>query len=220
MQKSQRTKQLTTMAMMAALAYIVTMVSKGLPPMFLFLRYDPKDIVLAITGFIYGPFSAFLVSVLVSLIEMFTLSETGVIGFFMNVLASTALIAPAALIYKRRRTLKGAVYGLICGILTMTLVMLLWNYIITPIYMGIPREKVVELLVPAILPFNLIKGSINAALIMIIYKPVVETLRKVHLIPQSHPNTEKAQSRAAVLLVSLLVLATSVLIVMILNGRF
>ena len=58
----------------------------------------------------------------------------------------------------------------------MVLVMLLWNYLIAPIYMGYPREAVVELLIPAFLPFNLIKGGLNAAITMIIYKPVVKAL--------------------------------------------
>lgn len=206
--------------MMAAMAFIVTFVSKGFPNMVLFLSYDPKDIILAITGFIYGPFSAFLVSFLVSLLEMFTLSKTGIIGFFMNVLASMAFVAPAALIYKKNRTLKGAVYGLVLGVFFMTGVMILWNYIITPYYMGVPREQVVGLLIPAILPFNLIKGALNAALTMIIYKPVVDILRKTHLIPQLQRGAEETHSRTGIFLVSLLVIATSILVVMIIQGKF
>lgn len=64
----------------------------------------------------------------------------------------------------------------------MVLVMLFWNYLITPIYMGYPREAVVELLIPVFLPFNLIKGGLNAAITMILYKPIVKALRRAHLI--------------------------------------
>ena len=64
----------------------------------------------------------------------------------------------------------------------MVLVMLLWNYLITPIYMGYPREAVVELLIPAFLPFNLIKGGLNVAMTMILYKPVITALRHAHLM--------------------------------------
>ena len=64
----------------------------------------------------------------------------------------------------------------------MVVVMLFWNYLITPVYMGYPREAVVELLIPVFLPFNLIKGGLNAALTMILYKPVVIALRRAHLI--------------------------------------
>lgn len=64
----------------------------------------------------------------------------------------------------------------------MVVVMLFWNYLITPIYMGYPREAVVELLIPVFLPFNLMKGGLNAALTMILYKSIVIALRRAHLI--------------------------------------
>lgn len=64
----------------------------------------------------------------------------------------------------------------------MTIIMLLWNYLITPIYMGYPREAVAELLLPAFLPFNLLKGGLNTALTLLIYKPIVQALRKANLV--------------------------------------
>ena len=41
-----------------------------------------------------------------------------------------------------------------------------------------PRETVASLLIPAILPFNIIKCVLNSALVMLIYKPVVKILRR------------------------------------------
>ena len=64
----------------------------------------------------------------------------------------------------------------------MVLIMLLWNYLITPVYMGYPREAVAELLIPVFLPFNLMKGGLNAAFAMILYKPVVTAFRYAHLL--------------------------------------
>ena len=74
--------------------------------------------------------------------------------------------------------LSGAVIGLAAGALTMTCVMLLWNYLITPLYLGYSREAVAKLLLPAFLPFNLIKSGLNAALTFLLYKPVITALRK------------------------------------------
>ena len=64
----------------------------------------------------------------------------------------------------------------------MITVMLLWNYLVAPVYMGYPREEVVKLLLPAFLPFNLIKSSLNALLTMLLYQPVVHILRRMHLL--------------------------------------
>ena len=155
-----RTKKITAIAMLCAIAYLVVVV--GRIPVVLFLKYDPKDVIIAIGGFIYGPFAAFIISVIVSFIEMVTISSTGFIGMAMNILSSCAFACTAALIYRKKHTLGGAVLGLISGLLLATMVMLLWNCFLTPIYLGYPREAVAELLIPAFLPFNLIKGSLNA----------------------------------------------------------
>ncbi len=211
----QKTKRLTMIGMLSAIAFAVMVV--GRVPIVLFLKYDPKDVVIVIGGFIFGPLSAFFISLIVSLIEMVTVSEDGIIGFIMNVLATCAFACTASVIYKKDHTLKGAIIGLICGVLLMTGVMLLWNYLITPIYLGYPREAVVELLIPAFLPFNLLKGGINAALTLILYKHVVNTLRKAKLIEESRCAPVKVNS-TGIVLVSLFVIATGVLLALVLKG--
>lgn len=176
-----RTQKITLTAMFCALAYAV--VAVGRIPVVLFLKYDPKDVVITLSGLILGPITALLVSVISSFIEMLTVSDTGIIGYFMNILSSCSFACIAAIIYKRKKTLSGAIIGLILGCVAMVVVMLLWNYIITPLYMGFPREAVVELLLPAFLPFNLLKGSLNAAITFLLYKPVIKALRSNRLMP-------------------------------------
>lgn len=177
------TKKLTTVAMLCALAYIMMVVARV--PVVLFLKYDPKDVVIAIGGFLFGPLTSFFISGLVSLVEMVTVSDTAFWGLLMNILSSCSFACTAAFIYKKRHDIKGAVIGLVAGVAVMVPVMLLWNYLITPIYMGYPREAVAELLLPAFLPFNLLKGGLNAAITMLLYKPVVTALRKAGLAPES-----------------------------------
>lgn len=218
----EKTKQLTAMAMLAALAYLVMVV--GRIPVVSFLKYDPKDIIIVIGGFIYGPLAAFAISLVVSFIEMFTVSDTGIIGAIMNLVSTCSFACLAAVIYKKKHTLKGAVIGLLSGVGLMVIVMLLWNYLLTPIYMGYPRDAVAAMLVPIFLPFNLVKGGLNAAITMLLYKPVVKTLRLAGLAPKSvhaaGANDPKASRKvsAAVMLAALLVLATCVLFALMLAG--
>ncbi len=212
-----KTKKLTTAGMLCAIAYVA--VAVGRIPVVLFLKYDPKDIIIAIGGLIYGPLTSFAVACIVSFVEMFTVSDDGIIGCVMNVISSCSFACIAALIYKKIHRLSGAVIGLLCGWGCMAAVMMLWNYLITPIYMGCPRETVVELLLPAFLPFNLIKGGLNASLTMLLYKPVVTALRRSHLIEGS-ASSEKRRNNAGVIIVSLAVVATCVLLILSLNGVF
>ena len=175
-----KTKKLTTAGMLCALAYGATLI--GRIPIVLFLKYDPKDSIIAIGGLLLGPLTSFAVALIVSLAEMFTISETCILGFLMNVISSCSFACTAALIYKKKTRRSGAMIGLFCGWGSMVLIMLLWNYLITPVYMGYPREAVAELLIPVFLPFNLMKGGLNAAFAMILYKPVVTAFRYAHLL--------------------------------------
>ncbi len=211
----ERTKKLTTLAMLCALAYIAVAVFRI--PVVLFLKYDPKDVIIAIGGFIYGPLPAFIVALLVSLVEMLTLSGTFIWGFMMNVLSSSAFAVTAAYVYKHDHSLKGAVKGLVLGVALMVSMMLLWNYIVTPIYMGLPRTAVAEMLLPYFLPFNLLKGSLNAVITMLLYKPVVQTLRRAALVPAGE-QAPAGKINTAIPLVSALVLVCCILVLLILNG--
>ena len=175
-----KAKRITTIAMLCALAYVVMAV--GRVPVVLFLKYDPKDVVITLGGLIWGPMTACLVSVLVSVLEMFTVSDTGILGCIMNILSTCAFACTASAIYRKKRTLAGAVAGLAAGCAVMVSAMLLWNYLITPLYMGYPREAVAELLLPAFLPFNLLKSGLNSGITFLLYKPVVSSLRKSGLI--------------------------------------
>lgn len=177
---NRKTKNITTLGMLCALAYAAAAV--GRVPLVLFLKYDPKDIVIATGGLLFGPLASCSLALIVSLAEMFTISETGIIGFLMNVVSSCSFACSAAWIYRKKRTFPGAVTGLLCGWACMVSVMLAWNYFIVPIYMGYPREEVVELLLSAFLPFNLIKGGLNAVMTMILYKPAAAALRRARLI--------------------------------------
>ena len=93
-----KTKKLTMIGMLCAIAYAVMVV--GRVPIVLFLQYDPKDVIITIGAFIFGPFTSFTISFIVSLIEMFTVSDTGFIGCVMNILSSCSFACLAAYIYK------------------------------------------------------------------------------------------------------------------------
>ncbi|MGI5930582.1 ECF transporter S component [Pseudoflavonifractor sp.] len=208
--------------MLCAIAYVVMFISKTIfapIPVAGFLTFDLKDVIIAIGGFLYGPLNALCISVITSLIEMVTVSETGPIGLLMNVLSTIAFVCPAAFIYKRRQTLSAAVAGLVTGGILMTGIMLLWNYLITPLYMNVPRDVVVAMLPTAFLPFNLVKALMNGALTMLLYKPVVTALRKARLAPE-HESTAQVQKRRTigVSIVAVILLATAVLLGLVLAG--
>ena len=179
-------KKIATLAMLSAVAYVVMLVMR-VPLMAAapFLKFDAKDVILCIAGFLYGPLEGAAVSLLVAVLEGVTVGSTGIWGIVMNFLSSAAFVCTAAAVYRKQHTRRGAVLGLLGGILAMTASMLLWNWLITPIYQGMPRAAVAKMLLPVFLPFNLLKSGINAVVTFLLYKPVAKALRRARLAPPS-----------------------------------
>lgn len=179
------TKKITTLGMLCALAVIVNLlIHFPLIPSVEFLSYDAKDVIIVIGGFIYGPGSAFIMSVITSLLEIMYRGGN-LLDVLMNVISTCTFACVAAWIYKRDHTRKGAFLGLGIGTVCSVLSMLLWNYIVTPIYFGMPREAVVSILIPGILPFNLLKCGLNTGLTLFLYKPIVGVFRRTSLVEHS-----------------------------------
>ena len=215
-------RTIASVAMFCAIAYVVMLLSKLIPiSVSGFLSPDFKDMVVVIAGFILGPLASLFISVFVSVLEMLTWSTTGPIGMLMNILSTCAFALPATIVYKHRHKFSNAVLGLVFGVVMMTVMMLIWNYLVTPLYMGVSREVVTGMLVPVFLPFNLLKGCINAALTILLYKPVINALRAARLIP-SHEKTggeiKTGKRQLGVVILSLLILVACVLLLLILSG--
>ena len=210
-------KYMTTVAMFCALSFVAVLIGKIVPNIAGFLSYDPKDALVVIAGFILGPAASVIISVIVSFIEMISISTTGPYGLLMNIISTCAFAVPAAWFYKRSRSHNGAVIGLGIGIAFMALCMVLWNYIVTPGYMGVERAEVAAMLVPIFLPFNLVKGGINAGLTLLIYKPIVNALRKAKLVKPSESGDKKSFNLGFTVF-ALAVLVTFVLFFLVLAG--
>ena len=108
--------------------------------------------------------------------------------------------------------------GLACGVVVLVAVMLLWNYLITPIYQGVPREVVVGMLPTVFFPFNLAKGGLNMAATLLLYKPVVTALRKANLVP-SKASSNGSSKKTGVMILGLILLVTCILLLLVFQGK-
>ena len=216
------TKTITSLAMLTGVSVIIAWMSKLMPPV-MFLDFDFKHVAVCIGGFPFGPMAAAIIGILASFIEFITFSGTGPFGFLMNALGTCSFCCTASWVYKRNRTQKGAVLGLSAGLVFMVVVMLLWNYLITPLYMTgasgelVSRQAVAAMLPTLFLPFNLAKGGMNMAATLLLYKPVVTALRKSGLVPPSQ-SAESKKLNLGFLLFSLALLATFVTFALVLAG--
>lgn len=216
--QSQKIKSLAAMALLTALAVAADLFLR-IPGIGGFLTYEPKDVIITIGAFIFGPIAGILMSLAVSFVEMITVSSTGPIGLLMNFLSSATFVGVASVIYYRKKTMPRAIIGLCAAVLSMTAIMLLWNYIVTPMYMGVPRQAVLEMIVPLLLPFNLLKASLNAALVLLLYKGVVTALRKSKLVPERESSSENKRLNTVLVVVISAVAVTTLLLVLLIFAK-
>jgi len=219
----QRIKRVAIAAMFTALAYIVMLVFHIKVQ---FLTFEFKDAVMTIGAMICGPVYAVIMSLVTSLIEFFTVSDTGAYGLIMNVVASVAFTLPASLIYKYKRSMTGALIGLVTSIFTMTALMLAANLFITPLYTGMDIKGVAELIPALLLPFNLTKAMLNAGVVILLYKPISTALKKAKLLAPTAQNGEATDRSGRIIttiimtLISLILISISVMIfVIVLGGK-
>ncbi|MDY4678798.1 ECF transporter S component [Bifidobacterium tsurumiense] len=138
------------------------------------LKYDPSGIIALVAGFAFGPSAAGIVSVLSFTPHLFT----NPLGAIMGMAVGLALTVPAALIYQRFRTRKGALFALIIGSICAIVIAIAGNLVITPIYTGMTVAQVAALIVPVLLPFNVLKMFLHIVCTFIIYKPISDLLHR------------------------------------------
>ena len=204
----------------SALAFIVALICNVIPPIAGFLSLDVKDAVISIAAFIYGPISGVVIAFLAAFIEFLTFSTTGWYGLIMNFASSAVFTLTAALIYKKIRTINGAIIAFSAAVISTTGVMLLLNNYVTPIYLnkivGLPKaaavQTVIDLLPKVLLPFNFAKSLLNASISIMLYKPVLAALSKAKIVKTKTTSLNFNKNTKMVLAIGSLALIASVAI--------
>lgn len=187
-----------------------------------FLTFDAKDAVMTVGAMFFCPVSGLVMSLAVTFLEAVTISTTGPWGFLMNFLSSAAFTVVASAVYKKRRSISGAVIGLLSAVAANTILMIAANIFITPLYLGVERQTVAAMIPTLLLPFNIIKSLLNASLVMLLYKPLTTALLKAKLISRKGTSAplNKRDTVTASVIASLTLLACIAALVIIWGGKF
>lgn len=176
MQNSVKIRKMIAVGVFVALSYICCVLFHFKVA---FLSFELKDAVMTIGAMFFGPLAGLVTVVITCLIEFVTISGTGVYGLIMNLLASITFVCLGSLIYTKKRSMTGAVVGMVTASAAMIVVMLLANLLITPYYIGNGTTAAdVAAMIPTLLfPFNLTKAIFNSAVVFLLYKPVSQALK-------------------------------------------
>lgn len=168
-------RKLCIMALLIALSIVMFTIFRfpPFPVAASHLEYDMADVPILIGSFMFGPVAGLLLSLFASIIQGLTVSvQSGPVGMLMHFIATGAFAVTAGTIYKFKKTYTGAIIGLVCGTLAMAAVMVPANLIITVRFWHVPYDVVKGMLLPVIIPFNLLKAGLNSVIVFFLYKPV------------------------------------------------
>ena len=168
------TKRIATLAVMCAVGLVTSFIEIPIFPPAPWLTFDPSGIVALVAGFAFGPATGVLVALLTWLVHLlFAFNPYGVL---MALLALITLVAPAAAIYRRSLTMRGAVTGMLVGAAISLVACILGNLVVTPLYTPVAVADVVAMILPILVPFNLLKLAIECVVTSLIYKPISKAI--------------------------------------------
>ena len=166
------TKRVATCAFFVALSIATSFIEIPIFPAAPFLKYDPSGIFCLLAGLMWGPTTGCVVATLPWVFRLFTNPA----GAIMSLAMGLAGVLVSSLIYKVKRNKMWLVVSLVVAVFTSTLMAVVANIIVTPAYTGVPTETVLGMIVPIIIPFNLLKFTINSAIAGVVLTPLQKAL--------------------------------------------
>jgi len=189
------TSKLVKISILAAIGYILMFIAIPIPALFPdFLKIDISDLPVLLGGMALGPVAGIWIAFLKNLLQLVTgFSTTGGVGELANFIIGGSFVWIVSFIYSNKKNIKGVIIGLLLGIITMTIVGCIANYVlILPFYSTImPIDQVINMgskinplitnkitfILWIIAPFNLIKASLISLITLPMYKKTEKILK-------------------------------------------
>lgn len=192
----ERVRTIAKIAILSAIAFVLMMLEFPLPLMPAFLKFDFSDLPALLAAFSMGPLAGATVELIKNVLHL-PFTQTMMIGELANFLIGASLVVTAGFIYQSKKTIRGAISGMLAGTAAMTVVGALFNYYINiPFYLNVmnfPLEAIIgmanaagntkvtdlgSLILWVFVPFNIFKGLIISLLTGLVYKPLSPLLHK------------------------------------------
>lgn len=197
MKKKFNVREMVFIAILGALSAVLMFLKFPLPFMPPFMSFDFSAVPEIVGAFLLGPIPAIFIILIKVLIMIVTMGSNSMFtGEIQNFILSCAFVLPAAIVYKKGKSRKSAILGMIAGTIVLTIVAIISNlYFIIPFYSklyGISVDDMINMTAAVnplitnkftfalfgIVPFNLIKGIVSSVITILIYKKISVLFKK------------------------------------------
>ncbi|MCX0380985.1 ECF transporter S component [Clostridium perfringens] len=180
--KTLNTNRFIKLSLLSAIAVILMYIDFSVIPIFPWLKIDLSDVPALMGAFAFGPLAGVIIELMKNLLILIIKGTgTGFVGEFANFLVGVALVWPAALVYKKNKTKKTAILGMVLGFLCIEVVGILANvYLLLPAYgMAMSKAELMQYVTVGLIPFNGIKSILVCGITYALYKKVSVSIFKV-----------------------------------------
>ncbi|MDU6634047.1 MAG: ECF transporter S component [Clostridium perfringens] len=180
--KTLNTNRFIKLSLLSAIAVILMYIDFPVIPIFPWLKIDLSDVPALMGAFAFGPLAGVIIELMKNLLILIVKGTgTGFVGEFANFLVGVALVWPAALVYKKNKTKKNAILGMVLGFLCIEVVGILANvYLLLPAYgMAMSKAELMQYVTVGLIPFNGIKSILVCGITYALYKKVSVSIFKV-----------------------------------------
>ncbi len=196
--RTQNTRNMICVAMLAAVAIILMLFEFPLPFLPPFYKIDASELPVIVGAFAMGPLAGVAIEFIKILLNLLIDgTTTAFVGEFANFLIGCSYVVPASLVYYHKKSKKNAVLGLILGTVACAVVGCLLNaYLLLPAYskafhmetealiaMGTAANSAIDSMFTFVLfataPLNILKCGLVSVITMLIYKPISRILKGV-----------------------------------------
>ncbi len=173
------TKKIVGTAIFSALSFAVSFLEFSVFPQVGFLKLDFSNVFTLLGGFIYGPVSAVIISLVKELLCL-TKSSSGGIGELANFVLTLSFVLIPTIIYRYKKGFKIVVITLIIGSLFQSSLGLIANrFVLLPFYLGNSAKDFFNSFWYLILLFNIIKTVAISLLTIVLYKRIKFIIQKI-----------------------------------------
>lgn len=180
--KTLNTNRFIKLSLLSAIAVILMYIDFPVIPIFPWLKIDLSDVPALMGAFAFGPLAGVIIELMKNLLILIVKGTgTGFVGEIANFLVGVALVWPAALVYKKNKTKKTAILGMVLGVLCIEVVGILANvYLLLPAYgMAMSKAELMQYVTVGLIPFNGIKSILVCGITYALYKKVSVSIFKV-----------------------------------------
>ncbi|MDK0565207.1 ECF transporter S component [Clostridium perfringens] len=180
--KTLNTNRFIKLSLLSAIAVILMYIDFPVIPIFPWLKIDLSDVPALMGAFAFGPLAGGIIELMKNLLILIVKGTgTGFVGELANFLVGVALVWPAALVYKKNKTKKTAILGMVLGVLCIEVVGILANvYLLLPAYgMAMSKAELMQYVTVGLIPFNGIKSILVCGITYALYKKVSVSIFKV-----------------------------------------